>query len=97
MSPLATFTRYPILTTSGIIWSASSTCLLVRPSVRNDNPVTFPPGRDSLESLIESFMERLSQVFMRRVLSDRTNYLWRFQRARRVLPWGLLDGLQRAR
>ena|ERR1700730_8268141 len=50
-----------------------------------------------LESLIESFMERLSQVFMRRVLSDRTNYLWRFQRPGWIWPWGLLDWLQRAR
>src|ERR1700730_8935199 len=42
----------------------------------------------ALESLIESFMERLSQVFMRRVLSDRTNYLWRFQRPGWIWPWG---------
>jgi hypothetical protein len=54
-------------------------------------------GDGVLESLIESFMERLSQVFMRRVFSDRTNYLWRFQRPGWIWPWGLLDWLQRAR
>ena len=61
------------------------------------NEAATEAGRDALESLIESFMERLSQVFMRRVLSDRTNYLWRFQRPGWIWPWGLLDWLQRAR
>src|SRR3984893_11452272 len=61
------------------------------------NPETLHILGSALESLIESFMERLSQVFMRRVLFDRTNYLWRFQRPGWIWPWGLLDWLQRAR
>src|ERR1700730_5499336 len=85
--------------------------VVAAPGNRHDRPIiatsTFrhglftltplSPWRPPLESLIESFMERLSQVFMRRVLSDRTNYLWRFQRPEWIWPWGLLDWLQRAR
>src|SRR4051794_24655777 len=48
MTTLATLSKNPILTTSGIIWSASSTCLPVRPSARND--ICRPLGQQKRET-----------------------------------------------
>jgi hypothetical protein len=50
MMPLATFTINPSLARPGISCSASSTCLLTRPSMRNNTPVTLPPGGPDLQS-----------------------------------------------
>ena len=43
---MAIFTKNPILPALGR--SASSNCLPTKPSMRNESPVTLPPGRDSL-------------------------------------------------